>query len=46
MRLAPAAILLKLNLPLHRLAVLAAPVIYPLALLAGQFNKLVLRHAG
>jgi hypothetical protein len=36
------AIFLKLNLALHKLLVLASPIIETLALLAGEFYKLVL----
>lgn len=43
-RLAPPAILFKLDLALDKLAVLAAPVINALALAAGQFNELILGH--
>jgi hypothetical protein len=39
---APFAVLFKLNFTLHQFFIFGAPVVYPLALLAGEFNQSLL----
>ena len=44
MRLAPFAVFLDIDFALHKLSILAGPVIDTTALGAGEFEKLILRH--